>query len=55
MFNDYTFNIKCNENPYMLIKVVAENYDKAVIYAKSVYAASHPVYADDRENHWEIK
>ena len=54
MFKDYSFYVKCNDNPLMLIKVVAENYDEAIKFAKSSYAANYAIYADDRYNDWHI-
>ena len=54
MFKDYSFYVKCNDNPLMLIKVVAENYDEAIKFAKSSYAANCSIYADDRANDWHI-
>ena len=54
-FKAYAFRIKCNNTPSMIIKVVAENYDKAVSYAKSMYAADNSICADDRYNFWQIE
>lgn len=54
MSYDYAFRIKCNNNPTMIIRVIAENYNKAVSYAKVSYGANHCLYADDRLNVWEI-
>ena len=54
MLKDYGFYVKCNNNPLILVKVVAENYDKAIEYAKTTYAASCSIYADERENAWHI-
>ena len=54
MFKDYSFDVKCNDNPLMLIKVVAEKYDEAIKFAKSSYAANCAIYADDRVNDWHI-
>lgn len=34
IFKVYTFHVKCNDTPPMIIKVVAENCNKAVSYAK---------------------
>lgn len=34
-FKDYAFRVKCNNTPSMIIKVVAEDYDKAISYAKA--------------------
>lgn len=53
-FKDYSFYVKCNDNPLMLVKVVAENYGDAIKFAKSSYAANHSIYADDRANDWHI-
>ena len=54
MFKDHSFYVKCNDNPLMLIKVVAENYDEAIKFAKSSYAVHCSIYADDRYNDWHI-
>ena len=54
-FNDYIFRVKCNNNPSMIIRLVAENYDKAISYAKNYYAADNSIYADDRYNLWQIE
>ena len=54
-FHDYIFLIKCNDNPPITITLVAENYEKAVSYAKYYYAADHSIYADDRYNLWQIE
>ena len=54
-FKDYAFRVKCNDGPSMTITLVAEDYDKAVSYAKDCYAANHSIYADDRYNLWQIK
>ena len=54
-FHDYIFRVKCNDGPSMTITLVAENYEKAVSYAKEYYAADHSIYADDRYNLWQIK
>lgn len=54
-FKDYAFRVKCNNTPSMIIKVVAEDYDKAVSYAKNMYAADNSIYADDRYNFWQIE
>lgn len=54
-FKDYAFRVKCNDNPLIIIKVVAEKYDEAVAYAKNMYAADHSIYADDRYNLWQIE
>ena len=55
MLNDYSFIVKCNDGPSIRICVVAESYDKAKKYAKSMYASEHTTYADDRYNNWLIK
>lgn len=52
---NYIFRVKCNNNPSMTIRLVAEDYDKAVSYAKNYYAADHSIYADDRYNLWQIE
>lgn len=54
-FKDYAFRVKCNNNPSMTIRLVSENYDEAVSYAKNMYAADNSIYADDRYNLWQIK
>lgn len=54
-FKDYAFSVKCNDTPSMIIRVVAENYDKAIVFAKSMYAANNSIYADDRYNLWQIE
>ena len=54
-FKDYAFRVKCNNTPSMIIKVVAEDYDKAISYAKNMYAADNSIYADDRYNIWQIE
>ena len=54
-FHDYAFRVKCNKTPSMIIKVVAEDYDKAISYAKSMYAADNSICADDRYNFWQIE
>lgn len=54
-FKDYTFRVKCNDNPLIIIKVVAEKYDEAVTYAKDMYATNYSIYADDRYNLWQIE
>ena len=54
-FKDYAFRVKCNNTPSMIIKVVAEDYNKAISYAKDYYAAAHSIYADDRYNLWQIE
>lgn len=54
-FKDYAFRVKCNNTPSMIIKVVAEDYGKAVSYAKSMYAANNSICADDRYNFWQIE
>ena len=57
MFNlkDYVFRVKCNNTPAMTVRLVAENYEKAVSYAKDYYAAENSIYADDRYNLWQIE
>lgn len=40
-FKDYAFRVKCNDNPLIIIKVVAEKYDEAVAYAKK-YVCRRP-------------
>ena len=55
IFHDYIFRVKCNNGPSMTITLVAENYDKAVSYAKSMYATDNSIYADDRYNLWQIE
>lgn len=54
-FKDYAFRVKCNNTPSIIIKVVAEDYDKAISYAKNMYAADNSIYADDRYNLWQIE
>ena len=54
-FHDYIFRVKCNDGPSMAITLVAENYDKAVSYAKNMYAADNSIYADDCYNFWQIE
>ena len=54
-FKDYAFRVKCNNTPSMIIKVIAEDYDKAISYAKGMYAADNSIYADDRYNFWQIE
>lgn len=54
-FKDYIFRVKCNNNSSMIIRLVAEDYDEAVSYAKDYYAADHSIYADDRYNLWQIE
>ena len=54
-FKDYVFRVKCNDGSSMIITLVAEDYDKAVSYAKEYYAADHSIYADDRYNLWQIE
>lgn len=54
-FKDYTFRVKYNDTPPMIIKVVAENYDEAVSYAKNMYASDNSIYADDRYNLWQVE
>ena len=54
MWNDYSFIVKCNDGPSIRIDVVAESYDEAKKYVKSMYAAQATTYADDRYNNWLI-
>lgn len=54
MWKDYDFYVKCNDNPLQLVTVVAQNYNKAIGYAKNMYATGYSIYADDRENVWQI-
>ena len=54
-FKDYAFRIKCNNTPSMIIRVVAENYDEAIVFAKNMYAADNSIYADDCYNLWQIE
>ena len=54
-FKYYVFRVKCNNAPSMTITLVAENYEKAVSYAKNMYAAENSIYADDRYNLWQIE
>lgn len=54
MWKDYAFLVKCNDCPQRRITVVAENYEKAKIYAKDMYAHYNSIYADDRYNVWEV-
>lgn len=54
-FKDYAFRVKCNNTPSMIIKVVAEDYDKAISYAKNMYATDNSIYADDHYNLWQIE
>ena len=49
-WKDYAFYVKCNDNPLMLIRVAAENYEDAIKFTKSPYQANHSIYADDRDN-----
>ena len=53
-WKDYSFYVKCNDNPLMLIRVVAENYEDAIKFAKNSYHANHSIYTDDRYNDWHI-
>ena len=52
---DFSFIVKCNEEPTVKINVVAESYDKAKKYVKDMYAAQCTTYADDRFNNWSIR
>lgn len=54
-FHDYIFRVKCNDGPSMTITLVAEDYDKAISYAKDMYATNYSIYADDRYNLWQIE
>ena len=54
-FKDYAFRVKCNNTPSMIIKVVAEDYDKAISYADCSLTADNSIYADDRYNIWQIE
>ena len=54
-FKDYVFRVKCNDGSSMTVRLVAEDYEKAVSYAKNMYAADHSIYADDRYNLWQIE
>lgn len=53
--NDYRFEVSCNDQPTKVIRIVAENEDKAIKYVKNMYAQEHTTYADDRQNNWNIK
>lgn len=55
MIKDFSFYVKCNDNPLSLVNVIAENYDKAIEFAKSSYAVHYSIYADERQNKWTIK
>lgn len=55
MIKDFGFYVKCNDNPLMLVKVIAENYDEAIEFAKSSYAMQYSIYGDERQNKWTIK
>lgn len=50
MIKDFGFYVKCNDNPLSLVNVIAENYDKAIEFAKSSYAVRYSIYADERQN-----
>ena len=52
---DFSFIVQCNERPATKVNVVAESFDEAKKYAKSMYAMEHTTYADDRLNNWLIK
>lgn len=54
MWKDYVFYAKCNDNPLLLVGVVADNYDEAIEFAKSSYSANCSIYANDRYNDWHI-
>ena len=51
---DFRFIVQCNDQPTMKINVVAESFEKAQMYAKSMYASQYTTYADDRYNNWFI-
>ena len=53
-FNDYSFLVKCNDEPEEIVNVVAENEDKAREYVKNMYARNHVTYANDSFNNWII-
>ena len=53
-WKDYAFYVKCNDNPLLLVRVVAENKEDAIEYAKDSYAVNCSIYADDRYNDWHI-
>jgi hypothetical protein len=55
MWKDFSFIVKCNDEPAIKINVVAENVNKAKDYVKDMYAMEHTTYADDRYNRWSIK
>ena len=55
MMKDFSFIVQCNAQPAININVVAESFDRAESYAKSMYAAQYTTYADDRYNNWLIK
>lgn len=55
MLKDFCFMVKCNDEPVIKVGVVAENYEKAKEYVKTVYAAQYTTYADCRFNIWSIK
>ena len=52
---DFSFTVQCNDGPAIKINVVAESFDKAKEYVKTVYAATYTTYADCRFNIWSIK
>lgn len=54
-FKDYVFRVKCNNTPTMTVRLVAEDYEKAVSYVKNMYAAENSIYSDDRYNLWQIE
>lgn len=55
MIKDFGFYVKCNDKPLTLVNVIAKNYDEAIEFAKSSYAAQYSIYADERQNKWTIK
>lgn len=55
IWKDYRFYVKCNEHPTIIVKVVAENEEKAIRFAKNSYSANYSIYTDERCNKWEIK
>lgn len=54
-WNDYRFEVSCNDGPTKTIRTIADSEDKAIKYVKDMYAKEHTTYADDRENKWNIK
>lgn len=51
--DDYKVFCQCNDGPQKLISLVATSDEKALEYAKSMYASEVSVYADDRANDWK--